>query len=209
MHILEILPLLLNIRSVELAHENTNAIATPHGEFQYWKQTTMASLDMLSLVSKAFMEVTTTDTLFLKFKRKNERLRLEGFWKDYNIDMLRKELSRTMNILSLFYCDCVSCVAHARVGELEEGEFYEDIPPPRQCYYVMWVCEFIEDMRMGTRVARNDEMIESEYFWICEGAQIWYGPYLTDAQSVFDPDLRKLKEMFDTLYSMRKDAEPD
>ncbi len=163
----------------------------------------MASLDKLSLVSKAFIEVTTTDTLFLKLKRKNERLRLEGFWKDYNIDMLRKELWRTMNTLSLFYCHCVSCVAHARVCEVGEGEDYSAIPPPMQCAYMIWACQLIEDLRMGTRVARNDEMIESEYFWICGCAQIWYGPYLTDARSVFDPNLKKLEEVFDTLYSMR------
>jgi hypothetical protein len=218
-----VLPLLLDMRSVELKRENEEV---KDGQF-VWKRrpilmvkkrvpwtkdqyedittlvpTTLSYFDRLALVSKVFM-----DKRFLRLRRQNECLKLELFWKTYNLDMLRKEMYETHTVCNLFYCNCVSCVANGRMLELDEGEaeHYAGLPRCTECAYKEWFLDFIEEMHMEHRYDDSEYWTDSGYFTLydLENWSFGYGNYLVDARSVCDPELRKLEWMFRILHSMR------
>ena len=69
------------------------------------------------------------------------------------------------------------------------------------CRYQPWFHEFLNDMERDV----GEIGIEHVYF---KGNNVqWffgYGPKFFKARSVADPELRKLEEIFDTLYNMQK-----
>lgn len=170
----------------------------------------LAGLDRLPLVSRAFM-----DAKFLELKRENERLKLELFWKNYNIDGLHAELYAFHQSCSLFHCWCASCANNGRLHlDEDEAEYYAGLPvghglaPCKPCQYKPWFEDFIVDMQMI--VAHGvDYGLDSEHFRFFETvgmARDWfwgYGSRLVNARSVASPDLRKLEVLFDNLYDMR------
>lgn len=177
--------------------------------FSYYYER-LQGVDRLPLVSKAFM-----DARFLDLKRENERLKLELFWKQYNTDMLHRELHAFHSTCNVFDCWCVSCVNNGRLHlDEDEAEYYAGLPvghglaPCKPCQYKPWFEDFIEDMQM--RVACGvDYGLDSEHFRFFETVNMtrdwfWgYGSRLLNARSVDSPDLRKLETMFDNLYVMR------
>jgi hypothetical protein len=220
-----VLQLLLDMRSVELKRENeevkdgqfvwerrprvmvkkrTAWTKDQHEMIETLVPTTLSYFDRLALVSKVFM-----DKRFLKLRRKNECLKLELFWKTYNVDMLRKEMYETHTVCNLFFCNCVSCVTNGRMLDMDDdpvmAEHFAGLPRCTECAYKEWFLDFIEEMHMDTRYGDDNDADDSEYFMIY-GLKNWsfgYGSYLVDARSVCDPELRKLEWMFKILYSMR------
>jgi hypothetical protein len=219
-----VLPLLLDMRSVELKRENEEV---KDGQF-VWKRrpilmvkkrvpwtkdqyemittlvpTTLSYFDRLALVSKVFM-----DKRFLRLRRQNECLKLELFWKTYNLDMLRKEMYETHTVCNLFYCNCVSCVTNGRMLDMDDdpvmAEHYAGWPRCTECPYKVWFLDFIEEMHMEYRYDDSEYWTDSGYFvmYDLENWSFGYGSYLVDERSVCDPELRKLEGVFDTLYVM-------
>ena len=220
-----VLPLLLDMRSVELKRENEEVKDGQHvwqhrptilvKKRSAWTKdrhkmitkivpTTLSYFDRLALVSKVFM-----DKRFLELRRENECLKLELFWKTYNVDMLRKELYETHTVCNLFFCNCVSCVTNGRMLDMDDdpvmAEHFAGLPRCTECAYKEWFLDFIKEMHMEYRYDDSEYWTDSGYFEMY-GLKNWsfgYGSYLVDARSVCDPELRKLEWMFKILYSMR------
>lgn len=207
-----VLQVLLDIRSVELKRENQQLkdhwrvreelIPDDDGDGVFWllvkEETSTASwFDRLALVSKAFM-----DTRFLELRRKNERLKLDLFWKAYNVDMLQKELCKTQISLSLFYCNCVSCVTNGRISELDKNdEASAGLIRCTSCAYKEWFEDVLEDTDMDVCYDGDDDG-----HFCFHGSDNWswvYGSKLVQARSVSSRHLRKLAHVFAMLYSMR------
>lgn len=220
-----VLQLLLDMRSVELKRENeevkdgqfvwerrprvmvkkrTAWTKDQHEMIETLVPTTLSYFDRLALVSKVFM-----DKRFLRLRRQNECLKLELFWKTYNVDMLRKEMYETHTVCNLFYCNCVSCVTNGRMLDMDDdpgmAEHFAGLPRCTECRYKVWFLDFIEEMHMEYRCDDSEDWTDSGYF-VMYGLENWsfgYGNDLADARSVCDPELRKLEWMFRILYSMR------
>jgi hypothetical protein len=203
-----VLQVLLDIRYVELKREN-QAVQDGQRVWEGWIWPGTAScFDRLALVSKASM-----DTRFLELRRENERLKLELFWKTYNIDMLHHELCQTHSTMNFFACDCESCILNGRLCFYfdEEGDefgehFWTGFSTCTSCLFKEWFERFIyDDVDMDVCYDGNDD----GYFWF-DGADdddaVWswgYGSKLVQAPSVSSPHLRKLEWAFQMLYSMR------
>ena len=185
-----VLQLLLDMRSVELKRENADVkdgqrvwrhrpsiwvkkrlpwTKDCHEMIEKLVPTTLSYFDRLALVSKVFM-----DKRFLELRRENECLKLELFWKTYNVDMLRKELYETHTVCNLFFCNCVSCVTNGRMLELDEGEaeHFAGLPRCTECEYKEWFLDFIEEMHMDTRYEDDNDADDSEYF-VIYGLKNW------------------------------------
>ncbi len=162
-------------------------------------------VELLALASKAFM-----DTRLLESKKRNERLKLKRFWKVYGCGKLRQQLRAYQWCIGAVHCECVSCKKYKRFDPLPKNGWDEvDLEHARYyanqtwdvCRYRPWFDDFLNDMERDV----GEIGIEHIYF---KGNNVqWffgYGPKLKDARSVADPELRKLEEIFDTLYHMHK-----
>ena len=162
-------------------------------------------VELLTLTSKAFM-----DTRLLELKKENERLKLKRFWKIYGVSKLRKQLRSYQWRIGAVHCECVSCKKYKRFDPLPKNGWDEvDLEDARYyanqtwdvCRYRPWFDEFLNDMEddvgeIGTEhVYFKGTLVD--WFW-------GYGSKFLNARSVADPELRKLEEIFDTLYHMQK-----
>ncbi len=158
-------------------------------------------VELLTLESKTFM-----DTRLLELKKKNERLKLKRFWSIYGVSKLRQQLRSYQWRIGAVHCECVSCKKYKRFDPKEEDEeewsarYYANYTWD-VCRYQPWFQEFLNDMERDV----GEIGIEHVYFQGDNVAWFWgYGPKFLNARSVADPELRKLEEIFDTLYHMQK-----
>jgi hypothetical protein len=163
-------------------------------------------VELLTLVSRAFV-----DTRLLELKKKNERLKLKRFWKIYGCSKLQKQLRAYQWCIGAVHCECVSCKKYKRFEPLHPHVPLEDDAMWDASYYANktwdvceyqpWFQEFLNDMERDV----GEIGVEHVYF---KGNNVqWffgYGPKFFKARSVADPELRKLEEIFDTLYNMQK-----
>ena len=163
-------------------------------------------VELLTLASKAFM-----DTRLLEFKKKNERLKLKRFWKIYGAGQLQNQLRGYQWIIGAVHCECVSCKKYQRFKRPPHRLPDEDEEAQAEWnarYYAnkTWdVCEYKPWFHGFLTVDVGEIDIQHVYF---KGNHVeWffgYGPKFLNARSVADPELRKLEEIFETLYSMQK-----
>ena len=191
--------LLLDMRFLELKRENTWVKndcpiwqLSDEGTSVFWQNTKpskISGIDRLALVSKAFM-----DTAFLELKREHERLQLELFWNMYSAENLNREL--------YIWCRCAECINNGRFVY----EVIENAPEwTGPCAYQPWFEDFLDNNEMDISHGVDDED-DNVHFNILNNIGGWYWRYgraFTEARSVYNPELNKLEEIFDTLYFMR------
>ena len=163
-------------------------------------------VELMTLASKAFM-----DTRLLKLKKKNERLKLKRFWKIYGARQLQKQLRAYQWVIGAVHCECVSCKKYKRCEPLLPHVPDEEEAGWNARYYAnkTWdVCEYQPWFQVLLNDVERDvgEIgIEHVYFKGNNVEWFWgYGPKFLNARSVADPELRKLEEIFETLYNMQK-----
>jgi hypothetical protein len=163
-------------------------------------------VELLILASKAFM-----DTRLLELKKRNERLKLKRFWKVYGASKLQKQLRAYQWVIGAVHCECVSCKKYKRFepifphvpdeDEVEWNARYYANKTWDVCEYQPWFIEFLDDME------RSVGELNFDHIFVEGDSLCWffgYGPKFLKARSVADPELRKLEEIFDTLYHMQK-----
>ena len=162
------------------------------------------SLDKLISVSKIFM-----DARVAELRSENENLRLQLFWKDYNVQSLRDVMERANNWPNSPKCNCLSCAVSGRIDQDVSTD------NARVCTYVPW----FEEKFVACGLTSGYALPTSTYHphmsdtWnsVCDvdchlvniGRGDWvffkYGKRLYQAQTVDDPELKKLQNLFHQL----------
>jgi hypothetical protein len=162
------------------------------------------SLDKLITISKVFM-----DARVAELRRENEDLRLQLFWKDYDVHSLLDVVTNSNNWEKSPQCNCLTCAVSGRT----DGE--EEIDSDRKCAFIPWLEEKITECGL---TFGNTTMGSSNHSHLCNtlngvwdvdchlvklGRSDWrafsYGKRLYQAQTADDAELKKLKILFEQL----------
>ena len=165
------------------------------------------SLDRLALVSKIML-----DERVIALRKENELLRLRLFWKDHCDSQLKKLMEQANE--SGPNCNCLACGACGRVDP-ESRQFR---PMGSTCTFKPWFENLVSgcDMTCITGVSRDMEQVVQHMScergdWLYDvdahfhnlARDDWvawvYGAKLWKAQSADDPELLKLKRLFEAL----------
>lgn len=162
------------------------------------------SLDKLVTVSKVFM-----DARVAELRRENEDLRLQLFWKDHSVHLLRDVMGAANNWDKSPKCNCLSCAVSGRI----EGDVESD--DARDCAFVPWFEEKITECGLTFGHTLPDSTNHShisdtwggvydvDCHFIKLGRGDWnfftYGKRLYQAKTIDDPELKKLKELIKLL----------
>lgn len=165
------------------------------------------SLDRLALVSKILL-----DERVVALRQENERLRLQLFWKDHCVSEL-KQLMQQANI-SEPNCHCLACGACGRL----DPESRQILPTGSTCTFKPWfenlaaecglTCVTGVDKEMepvGTHVScmLGNWVYDVDFHFHHLARDDWvswqYGAKLWKAKSVNDPEVLKLKRLFEAL----------
>jgi len=163
------------------------------------------SLDRLALVSKIML-----DERVVALRQENERLRLQLFWKDHGKSQLEEYMAQANQ--SGPNCNCLACAVS---GRMDPGNS-QTLPLGSECMFKPWFedilvkCDMIcvtgvpaemepavQHMSCGNFVYDVDadfhHLTRDDWFVWLYGAKLW------KAQSVNDPEVLKLKRLFEVL----------
>ena len=181
----------------------------------------MQGVERLSLVAKVLM-----DTRLLELKRENEELKLKLFWTEHNPRMLKQAMTVANVRVGGPRCACLACIVGGRCEDGTRGfapypfvHQYDDHVIMSQhdrchlkCQFKPWFEGKIRESGMsvwastvfvdGYVVDANEAQDTGQHFSNL-GIQDWntwvYGSRLCKASSAGDPELVKLKALFETL----------
>ena len=175
------------------------------------------------MVSKVLL-----DTWFLELKRENEKLKVSLFWVDHSVNKLKVCMCRANKHVKGPRCRCASCVDSERY-EPSILDGYDDENEDGPCKFKPWFEQVLLrhglsfqkfDYRPSTKddewEASFDREMNMEYhdnvhFHMYFSDRAWdkwvYGKKLWNARSILDPELLKLRRLFDELYEYWSDDE--
>ena len=190
----------------------------------------MQGVERLSLVSKVLM-----DTRLLELQRENEELKLKLFWTEHNPSMLKQAMAVANRMVGGPRCACLACIVGGRCEDGTRGfapypfaHAYDDHLVMSQydrchlqCQFKPWFENKIREAGMsvwastvfvdGYVIHANDAQDTGQHFSNL-GIQDWntwvYGSRLCKATSAGDPELGKLKTLFETLTLPVLDENP-
>jgi hypothetical protein len=175
----------------------------------------MSVVDRLALVSKVLL-----NSRFLELKRENEDLKLRLLWVDYSINTLKKFMCWANNRSSGPRCRCsrCMCVKRSRPSILDG---YDDEAEDEECKFGPWFEKIVQEHGLSFALSGSDDAcaccaIDREFYpkpdvnahfllrdskhvpvttWVnwVYGAKVW------KAQTTQDPELLKLKALFETV----------
>jgi hypothetical protein len=162
------------------------------------------SLDKLITVSRVFM-----DARVAELRRENENLRLQLFWRDYDVQSLRAVMRTANNWDMSPKCNCLNCAVSGRMDEDVESD------NARECAFVPWFEEKIVECGLtfghtlpdSTNHSHVSDTWGGVYDVDCHFVKLgrgdWnfftYGKRLYQAQTIDDAELKKLKEFIKLL----------
>ena len=162
------------------------------------------SFDKLITISKVFM-----DARVAELRRENENLRLQLFWRDYNVQSLEALMGTSNNWDRSPKCNCWSCAVS---GRMDDGV---EVDGARVCAYNPWFEEMIDECGLKFGHVRPDSTHHNHMSNTMNGVwdgdchfvhvtrgdwfQFTYGKRLYKAQTVDDPELKKLEKLFQLL----------
>ena len=170
----------------------------------------MSSLDRLALVCKIML-----DQRILDLRSENEALRLKLFWKDHGKNKLRDRMAQANQMGP--NCMCIACAVSGRMDEEAETvhssctfkEWFEGLLSKCGLTCITGVdmvpvgphmsCDcgnYVYDVNSHFHHLTNDDWVAWMY-----GAKLW------KAQSVSDPELQKLKKLFEILDPATDDSD--
>jgi hypothetical protein len=178
----------------------------------------MSHVDRLALVSKVLL-----DARFLelkreneRFKRENERLKLSVFWADHSIHMLKKWMQYANKRRA--QCQCEVC---RHLERWDENDTFED----EECKFGPWFkealqmhglsfenggsayveCDFLGGVALREDYPKPDVSVHF-YLYGRQPYNSWfswaYGAKLWKAETIHDPELLKLKALFDYIREL-------
>ena len=149
------------------------------------------------------------DARVAELRRENENLRLQLFWKDYNVQSLQEIMRTANNWHKSPKCDCLICAVSGRKDEEIETD------NARACAFIPWFEEKIDMCGLKFGYAFQDStnhphmsntlngVLDVDCHFVKVGRGDWlmftYGKKLFRAQTVDDPELKKLKKLFQLL----------
>ena len=162
----------------------------------------MSHLDCMALVSKILL-----DSRILELRNENEMLKLKLFWKEHRITELQALMVACNHTGPR--CRCLPCAVSGRKDEEDRSE-----PWGAECTFKAWFEQQLEShcLTVVTGVAMGDTHVEHEcsdgvydvdaHFhqlarddWVS-----WtYGAKLWKAETVDNPDIKKLQKLFHFL----------
>jgi hypothetical protein len=185
--------------------ENTSHIYKFNLLWDFWQEMEKErSLDKLVTVSKVFMDARVSE-----LRKENENLRLQIFWRDYSIQLLADLMGAANNWDNSPKCNCLSCAVSGRMDGVVESD------NARACAFVPWFEEKIAECGMtfgypfptSTNYQHmsntNGGVYDVDCHFVKLGRGDWFfftfGKRLYQAQSTDDPELKKLKKLFELL----------
>ena len=164
------------------------------------------SLDRLALVSKIML-----DERVIALRKENELLRLQLFWKNHRKSELQKLMGEANQ--SRPNCNCLSCAVSGRL----DPESSQTLPRGAPCTFKPWFenllvgCDMTCVTGMGEEESVTQHMscdcgnwvynVDAHFHNLARDDWVaWvYGAKLWKAQSANDPELLKLKRLFEVL----------
>ena len=160
----------------------------------------------MTTVSKLFR-----DARFEELCKENAQLRLQLFWKDHNVQMLKTAMDFANSSDKSPKCNCLNC---ALCGRMDEDDVYDDA---KKCAFTPWFEAKIAECGL-TYGYENQESTEQEHMsnkgiYVCnidchlvkdpthdgDWGSFTYGSRLWKAKTVNDPELKKLEKLFELL----------
>ena len=155
-----------------------------------------------------------TDARLQELVEENQKLKLALFWKTYDIRKLRDEIS---NLQSHLMCKCRSCSLFGKSSEFN-GEWecsvtarFEQIARQHglstgedgddQCFPI-WDPELGDEWDDEAQIFCSGDVHLVLASSVTDWVVIGYGEKLNKAKSTEDPELIKLKKLFETLKAM-------
>ena len=175
------------------------------------QKTKMANIDKLVLVSKLLI-----DQRFLELKQENEGLKLELFWKKYNVAKLKREME-SWNLLCGPQCKCIKCCGGGLAGDYELEDIQQRVCGFKPAFEGLAT---VHGLMLGNASHSADKRLphvsNDKYGGVFDiDAHIiqehyglgWnYGAKLWKARSVSDPELKKLVALFEAMNTQTRIA---
>ena len=151
------------------------------------------------------------DARVAELRRENEELRLRLFWKDYRVSKLQKAMQMANCWENSPNCNCWQC---AVTGRMDCDTLVDE---SRKCGFISWfeakvaACDLIVGyvLRDSTQSQHVSNPLNGVWDTDCHIVKIvmfggdWslftYGSRLWKAKTVNDPELEKLKKLFELL----------
>jgi hypothetical protein len=147
-----------------------------------------------------------------ELRRENGNTRLQLFWKDYSVQSLQESMRTANKWDKSPKCNCLICAVSGRKDEEIETD------KARACAYIPWFEELI-DKKCGLKFAHAlqdstnnhphmsntlNGVLDVDCHFVKVGRGDWlmftYGKKLYQAQTVDDPELKKLEKLFQLLH---------
>jgi len=154
-----------------------------------------------------------TDARLQELVEENRRLKLALFWKTYDLDHLRKKIYAIQQDVE---CKCRSCALNGKISECSWewecavtrrfGEIARDhglsTGVEDESMFSIWEPVLGDEMDDDAQIFYSGDvhivLQSSVSDWVIAG----YGEKLNKAKSIEDPELIKLKKLFQTLGDM-------
>ena len=173
------------------------------------------ALNRLLTTSKLFRDASLTHVLNENKKLKEElnTFKLEKFWGDNNINVLKMCLTQ---LQSSMRCTCTDC-RYSGMIQLNPNQMRE--PIRRECIFVPWFIAQLEACNLTYTVIGKDYAIVCHSAGYCINIPgisshfvktktgFAYGKLLYDAKTFDDPELGKLRRLFNLIISGNPDIE--
>ena len=158
-----------------------------------------------------------TDARLQELVEENRKLKLALFWKTYDIRQLRLRIEA--GIQNHLNCECKSCHSHELSDECnEEWECavtrrFQDIAREHGLSTAQENVDKYDYLELGAemdprRIQEQDvhivlPFVDTRSMWLnMDWVVLGYGEKLNQAKSIDDPELIKLKKLFETLEAM-------
>ena len=166
---------------------------------------TSSAIDKLVTVSKIFADLRVSELL-----AENRELKLNLFWKDYGVTHLQDAMHNANQKIN---CQCLACAVSGRMNVNSEAKGFECSFKP---YFDALLLECGLESLNGGGDGGGQHISNESGNYVCDsdthliriGRDDWfhftYGSRLWKAKTVCDPELLKLRTLFNQL---NKDAE--
>jgi hypothetical protein len=161
----------------------------------------VSAFDKLITVSKIFADQRVSELL-----AENQELKLKLFWRDYGASNLRESMQYANQKVGGPDCKCLACAVSGRMDTDAESAGFECIFEPyfRALLQECGLESLNTDFQGATQHISSENFVyDSDTHLIRVGRDDWvhftYGSRLWKAKTVCDPELLKLRALFDKL----------
>lgn len=142
--------------------------------------------DRLALVCKIVL-----DQQVLNLRREVEELKLQLFWKDHDVRALAAKMRQANQNGPRCACDACACMRY----HLFPGHMFPTPYMLEDCAFAPW----FESLLSQFGLTSDHHIIHKNTKFPGAWVEFEYGPALLDAKSIHDPELKRLRRLFNAL----------